>query len=418
MEGTSTVLQLYKTIREKNKITKFLRVNNGPGSVTKGRAALKGKALISSAMKEVGPKTEREGLDKTNEVRNKVLFEDLLNHTADCKAEAIMGNQQGNKNSDLESDHGSGVDLCCTSSLEHKLIISPKSLRKASRGQKEKKLWTMSSRGVERRTPVSTTEPLSHKVLKNAKSQCEHECPKMLTELKNKAIAKDSKSFEEDLSSELSEYDNGFEIDSDETQNTHGRMKTTKQEKSQTIDMIQPYQCGNEGMEQQDATSRVRDKIVEVENVIHQVFCTSLDCLRGSTHASTSDEFLHKDSHIPTQHMESFPLELSKVLKQTNITSGMKNISFSSSDAVAAISTSLHTLSPPLSRQSSQTSKPLPQYRILPLPEVDAEDYDRIYLYGSTERSTYNGSVSTVIEQSVSWTPSTTTIPTSPTIGV
>ncbi|ROI33877.1 hypothetical protein DPX16_20391 [Anabarilius grahami] len=416
MEGTSTVLQLYKTIREKNKLTKFLPVNNGPGSVTKERAALKGKALISSGMKEVGPKTEREGLDKTNEVRNKVLFEDLLDPTVDCKTEAIMGNQQGNKNSDLESNHGSGVDLCCTSSLEHKLIISPKSLRKASRGRKEKKLRMMSSRGVERRTPMSTTEPLSNKVLKNAKRQCEHECPKTLTELKNKAIAKDSKSFEEDLSSELSEYDNG--IDSDETQNTHGRMKTTKQEKSQTTDMIQPYRCENEGMEQQEATSRVRDKIVEVDNVIHQVFCTSLDCLRGSTHASTADGFLHKDSHIPTQHMESFPLELSEVLKQTNIKSGMKNISFSSSDAVAAISTSLHTVSPPLSRISSQSSKPLPQYRILPLPEVDAEDHDRIYLYGSTERSTYNGSVSAVIEQSVSWTPSSTTIPTSPTIGV
>lgn len=411
MEGTSTVLQLYKTIREKNKITKFLPVNNGPGSVTKGRAALKGKALISSGMKEVGPKTEREGLDKTYEVRNKVLFEDPLDPTADCKTEAIMGNQQGNKN----SDYGSGVDLCCTSSLEHKLIISPKSLRKASRGRKEKKLRMMSSRGVERRMPMSTTEPLSHKILKNAKRQCERECPKTLTELKNKAIAKDSKSFEEDLSSELSEYDNGFEMDSDETQNTHGRMKTTEQEKSQTTDMIQPYRCGNEGMEQQEATSRVRDKIVEVDNVIHQVFCTSLDCLRGSTHASTAEGFLRKDSHVPTQHMESFPLELSKVLKQTNIKSGMKNISFTSSDA---ISTSLHTVSPPLSRISSQSSKPLPQYRILPLPEVDAEDYDRIYLYGSTERSTYNGSVSTVTEQSVSWTPSTTTILSFPTKGV
>lgn len=363
-------------------------------------------------MKEVGlSETERKGLNETNEVRKKLLYEDLLDLRADCKADTIMGNQQGNKNSDLESDHRSGVDLCCTSSLEHKLIISPKSLRKASRGQKEKKLWMMSSVNVERRMPMSTTEPLSLKVLKNEKGQCEDECPRTPAELKNKEIAKDSRSFEEDLSSEHSEYENGFEMDSDETHNLH-QMKNTKhspQEKSKTTGMIQLYRCGNEGMEQQEATSRVRDKIVEVENIIHQVF-SSLDCLRGSTHASTAGGFLHKDSH-----MESFPLELCKEFKQTNIASGgRKNISFSSLDAVSAISTSLDTVSTPLSRLSSQTSRLLPQYRILPLPDGDAVDYDRIYVSGSTE----NGSVSTVIEQSVSWTPSTTTtIPTSSTIG-
>lgn len=356
-------------------------------------------------MKEVGlSETERKGLDKTNEVRKKLLFEGLLDLRADCKAEPIMGNQQGNKNSDLESDHGSGVDLCCTSSLEHKLIISPKSLRKASRGRKEKKLWMMSSVNVERRMPMSTTEPLSLKVLTNEKGQCEDECPRMPAGLKNKEIAKNSRSFEEDLSSEHSEYENGFEIDSDETHNLH-RMKNTKhspQEKSKTTDMIQLYRCGNEGMEQ-EATSRVRDKIVEVENIIHQVF-SSLDCLRGSTHASTAGGFFRKDSHIPTQHMESFPLELCKEFKQTNITSGMKNTSFSSLDAVSAISTSLDTVSTPLSSLSTQTSRPLLQCRILPLPEGDAVDYDRIDVYGSTETSTYNGSVSTVTEQSVSST--------------
>jgi len=53
-EGTS------KTIRVKNKISKFLPVINGLVSVRKGRAALKGKALISSGMKEVGlSETER-----------------------------------------------------------------------------------------------------------------------------------------------------------------------------------------------------------------------------------------------------------------------------------------------------------------------------------------------------------------------
>jgi len=97
----------------------------------------------------------------------------------------------------------------------------------------------------------------------------------------------------------------------------------------------------------------------------------------------------------------------------------MKNVSFSSLDAVSAISTSLDTVSTPLSRLSSQTSRPLLQYHILPPPEGDAVDYDRIYVYGSTETSTYNRSVSTVIEQSVSWTPSTTTtITNSSTTGV
>ncbi|XDV42245.1 hypothetical protein PO909_010951 [Leuciscus waleckii] len=265
--------------------------------------------------------------------------------------------------------------------------------------------------------PMSTTEPLSLKVLTNEKGQCEDECPRTPAELKNKETAKDSRSFEEDLSSEHSEYENGFNIDSDETHNLN--TKHSPQEKSKTTDMIQLYRCGNEGMEQQEATSRVRDKIVEVENIIHQVY-SSLDCLRGSPHASTAGGILHKDSHIPTQHMESFPLELCKEFKQTNITSGMKNISFSSLDADSAISTSLDTVSTPLSRLSSQTSRLLPQYRILPLPEGDAVGYDRIYASGSTETSTYNGSVSTaVIEQSVSWTPSTTTtIPTSSTIGM
>lgn len=408
MEGSSTVLQLYKLIREKKQITKFLPVINGPGSVKNGRAALKGKALISPGMKEVGPlMNEHKDLDKTNDVRNKVLFEERLDPCVDCKAKAVMGNQQGCKNSDLESDLRSGEDMCCTSNLENKLIISPKSLRKASRGQKQKKLWTMRSLDVEKRMYV-------------------HEGPGTQTELKNNT-AKDSRSFEEDLSSECSEYDNVFELDSDGTENLHDLMKTTKKSlQGKSTDMIQPYQCGNTRMEQQEAMPRVKDKILEVENLIHQV-CTSLDCLKDSIHTSTTGVFL--DSHVPTEHKESFPLELCEELKQTNIKSGRKSISFTSSDAVATLSTrcsSLDAVSPPLSRLSSRTSRPLPQYRILPLPEEDAEDYNSIYLtqegkylYGSTEKSTYDGSESTVNEQIISWTPSTTsTIPTSPTIGL
>jgi len=199
-----------------------------------------------------------------------------------------MGNQQGNKNSDLESDHGSGVLF----------IISPKSLRKASRGRKEKKLWMMSSVNVGMRMPMRTTEPLSLKVLKNEKGQREDECPRTPAGLKNKEIAKDSRSFEEDLSSEHSEYENGFETDSDETHNLHLIKERSPQEKSKTTDMIQFYRCGNEGMEQQEATFRVRDKTVEVENIIHQVFC-SLDSLRGSTHASTAGGFLRKVGEFP-----------------------------------------------------------------------------------------------------------------------
>lgn len=77
-------------------ITKFLRVINGPGSVKNGGAALKGKALISSGKKEVGPlMNEHKSLDKTNDVRNKVLFEHLLDLCADFKAKVVMGNQQG-----------------------------------------------------------------------------------------------------------------------------------------------------------------------------------------------------------------------------------------------------------------------------------------------------------------------------------
>lgn len=425
MEGSSTVLQLYKLIREKKQITKFLPVINGPGSVKNGRAALKGKALISPGMKEVGPLiSEHKGLDKTNYVRNKVLFEERLDPCVDCKTKAVMGNQQGCKNSDLESDLRIGEDLCCTSNLENKLIISPKSLRKASRGQKQKKLWTMRSLDVEKRMYVSkqklnsTTEQPSHKVLKDEKGQCEHEGP---------VTAKDSRSFEEDLSSELSEYDNVFELDSDGTENLHDLMKITKKSlQGKSTDMIQTYQYGNKRMEQQEAMPRVKDKILEGENLIHQV-CTSLDCLKDSTHTSTTGVFL--DRHVPTEHKEIFPLELCEELKQTNIKSGRNSISFTSSDAVATLSTrcsSLDAVSPPLSHLSSRTSRPLPQYRILPLPEEDAEDYNSIYLaqegkylYGSTEKSTYNGSESTVNEQIISWTPSTTsTIPTSPTIGV
>jgi len=192
-----------------------------------------------------------------------------------------MGNQQGNKNSDLESDHGSGVLF----------IISPKSLRKASRGRKEKKLWMMSSVNVGMRMPMRTTEPLSLKVLKNEKGQREDECPRTPAGLKNKEIAKDSRSFEEDLSSEHSEYENGFETDSDETHNLHLIKERSPQKKSKTTDMI--VCCL-----QQEATFRVRDKTVEVENIIHQVFC-SLDCLRGSTHASTAGGFLRKVGEFP-----------------------------------------------------------------------------------------------------------------------
>lgn len=72
----------------------------------------------------------------------------------------------------------------------------------------------------------STTERLSHKVLKNEKGQCEHEDPGMQTELK-KNTAEDSRIFNEDLSSELSEYDNGFELDSNERQYLPDLMKTT-----------------------------------------------------------------------------------------------------------------------------------------------------------------------------------------------
>lgn len=428
MEGSSTVLQLYKLIREKKQITKFLPVINSPGSVKNGRAALKGKALISSGMKEVGPlMNEHKSLDKTNDVRNKVLSEERLESYVDCKDKAVMGNQQGYKNSDLESDLRSGEGLCCTSNLENKLIISPKNLRKASRGQKQKKLWTMRSLDVERRMDVSkqrlnsTTEQYSQ-VLKDEKEQHELEGPKTHN------TAKDSRSLEEDLSSELSEYDNAFELDSDGMQNLPDLMKTTKnslQETSQTIDMIQSYQCGNKHMQNQEAMSRVRDKILEVENIIHQVFCTSLDCLKDSTHTSTTGAFLPMDSHVITEHMESFPSELCEELKQTNIKSGRKSISFTSSDAVATLSakcSSLDTVSPPLSRLSSCTSRPLPQYRILPLPEEDVEDYNSIYLiqegkylYANTEKNTYNGSESTVNEQIVSWTPSTTS---AKTIGV
>lgn len=64
MEGSSTVLQFYKLIREKKQITKFLTVINGLGSVKNSGAALKGKALISSGKKEVGPlMNEHKGLD-------------------------------------------------------------------------------------------------------------------------------------------------------------------------------------------------------------------------------------------------------------------------------------------------------------------------------------------------------------------
>ncbi|KAL0164672.1 hypothetical protein M9458_040425, partial [Cirrhinus mrigala] len=265
MEGSSTVLQLYKLIREKKQITKFLPVINGPGSVKNGRAALKGKALISSGMKEVGLlMNEHKSLDKTNDVRNKVLSEERLESHVDCKDKAVMGNQQGYKNSDLESDLRSGEGLCCTSNLENKLIISSKNPRKASRGQKQKKLWTMRSLDVERRMDVSkqrlnsTTEQYSQKVLKDEKEQCEREGPRTQTEFKHNT-AKDSRSFEEDLSSELSEYDNAFELDSDGMQNPPDLMKTTKnslQETSQTINMIQSYHCGNKHMENQEATSR------------------------------------------------------------------------------------------------------------------------------------------------------------------
>lgn len=431
MEGSSTVLQLYKLIREKKQITKFLPVINGTVSVKNGRAALKGKALISPGMKEVGPlMNEHKDLLKTNDVRNKVLggaVGSACGLQSKGFGKSVMGNQQGCKNSDLESDLRSGEDLCCTSNLENKLVISPKSLRKASRGQKQKKLWTMRSMDVEKRMYVSkqklssTTEQPSHKVLKDEKRQFKHEGPGTQTELKNN-IAKDSRSFEEDLSSELSEYDNVFEIDSDGTENLHDLMKTTKKSlQGKSTDM-------NKHMEQQKAMSSMKDKIFEVENLIHQV-CTSLDCLKDSTHTLTTGAFLPMDSHVPTEHKESFPLELCEELKQTNIKSGRKSNSFTSSDVVATLSTrctNLDAVSPPLSRLSLLSSRPLPQYRILPLPEEDAEDYNSIYLtqegkylYGSTEKTTYNGSESTVNEQSVSWTPSTTpTIPTSPTIGV
>ncbi len=433
MEGSSTVLQLYKLIREKKQITKLLPVINGPGSVKNGRADLKGKALISPGMKEVGPlMSEHKGLDKTNDVRNKVLFEERLDPCVDCKAKAIMGNQQGCKNSDLESDLRSEEGLCCTSNLENKLVISPKSLRKASRGHKQKKLWTMRSLDIEKRMYASkqklnsTTEQPSHKDLQDEKRQLEHEGSGTQTELKNNT-AKDSRSFEEDVSSEFSEYDNVFELDSDGTESLHDLMKTTKKSlQGKSTDTIQPYQCGNKRMEQQEALPRVKDKILEVESLIYQV-CTSLDCLKDSTLTSITGVFL--DSHVPTEHKESFPLELCKELKQTNIKSGRKSISFTSSDAVATLSTrysSLDAVSPPLSHLSSRTSRYLQQYCILPLPEEEAEDYKSIYLtqegkylYGSIEKSTYNGSESAINEQSNSWTPSTTpTIPTSPTIGV
>ncbi|KAL1253744.1 hypothetical protein QQF64_015973, partial [Cirrhinus molitorella] len=366
MEGSSTVLQLYKLIREKKQITKFLPVINAPGSVKNGRAALKGKALISSGMKEVGPlMNEHKSLDKTNDVKNKVLSEDRFDPRVNCKAKAVMGNQQGCNNSDLESDLCSGEDLCCTSNLENKLIISPKSRKKASRGQKQKKLWTMRSLDVERRMDVSkqrlnsTTEQLSQKALKDEKGQCEHESPRTQTELKHNT-GKDSRNIEEDLSSELSEYDNGFEL----LENLHDLMKTTKcspQETSQTTDWSK------------------------------------------------------------YKHTESFSLELCEELKQTNTKSGKKNISFTCSDAVPTLSTrgsSLDTVSPPLSCLSSHTSRPLPQYRILPLPEEDAENYNSIYFTqeGMLEKSTYNGSESTVSEQSVSSPSTKSTIPTSPTV--
>ncbi|XP_026051020.1 uncharacterized protein LOC113037916 [Carassius auratus] len=429
MEGSCTLLPLYKLIRKKKQITKSLPVINGPVSVKNGRAALKGKALISPGMKEVGPMmNEHKGLLKRNDVRNKVLLEERSDPHVDCKAKAVMGNQQGYKNSDLESDLRSGEDLCCTSNLENKLIISPKSLRKASRGQKQKKLWTMRSMDVEKRIYVnkqklnSTSEQPSHKVLKDENRQFKHACPRMQTELKNNT-AKDSRSSEEDLSSELSEYDNVFELDSDGTENLHYLMKTTKKSlQGKSIEMIQPYQCGNKHMEQQKAMPSMKHKILEVENLIHHV-CTSLDCLKDSTHTSTTGAFWPIDSHVPTEHKESFPLELCEELKQTNIKSRRTSISITSSDAVATLSTrcsNLDAVSPPLSRLSSHTSRAMPQYRILPLPEEEAEDCNRIYqtqegkyLYGSTEKSTYKGSES---EHSVCWTPSSTpTIPTSPT---
>lgn len=258
MEGSSTVLQLYKLIREKKQITKFLPVINGTVSVKNGRAALKGKALISPGMKEVGPlMNEHKDLLKTNDVRNKVLggaVGSACGLQSKGFGKSVMGNQQVCKNSDLESDLRSGEDLCCTSNLENKLVISPKSLRKASRGQKQKKLWTMRSMDVEKRMYVSkqklssTTEQPSHKVLKDEKRQFKHEGPGTQTELKNN-IAKDSRSFEEDLSSELSEYDNVFEIDSDGTENLHDLMKTTKKSlQGKSTDM-------NKRMEQQKAMS-------------------------------------------------------------------------------------------------------------------------------------------------------------------
>lgn len=261
-----------------------------------------------------------------------------------------MGNQQKNKNFDLLNKlELKSENLCCSSSLEHKLTTSQKSLKASSRGRKLKKLWMMNSLDVEERRVMNKTKSIHQKCSKTHKGEPETFVCLYASQTSgfNKEgnyttykIAEDDR----DLSSELSKYDNGYDlgVNLDGLQNDlQDLMKTTKhilQAKPEIRNMLPSYQCGLGVMEHQEALSRVRAEIVEVENIIHQVICASIDCLKdhiqSPLHDSTSGGLLHTEKYLPTQEDPSesmqdevFPLEICTLNKKQNLQSCPSEIS-------------------------------------------------------------------------------------------
>ncbi|TRY55959.1 hypothetical protein DNTS_011343 [Danionella cerebrum] len=171
-------------------------------------------------------------------------------------------------------------------------------------------------------------------------------------------------SLEEDQSSESSDYDNGF--DSYGTQNRPDLMKPTENFFHEMPHKVhQPDLCKIDCVDHEEARTRVREKIDEVEDIIHRILCNSI--------TSTS-----------IRHMENLPL------KGPAFISEMHNIPFISPDPGTALSASLS-----LSPSCLSSLKPQSQYRILPLPEEEEEDCTIICLTDGSKSIKSHGEIRT-----------------------